>query len=92
MQGERTVGGLRCGEVLARLSDYLAEALPAVERQQVEAHVTGCSVCERFGGEFALTLRRLREHLNPRVEGEGAASEGAALERICDALDLLRQR
>lgn len=60
MQGERHIGGLTCGEVLVRLSDYLDGALAAEERARVEAHVAGCDACERFGGAFAVAVKALR--------------------------------
>jgi anti-sigma factor RsiW len=54
------VGGLRCSEVLVRLSDYLDGELPQEERAQVEAHLRGCAACARFGGEVGIVLRALR--------------------------------
>jgi anti-sigma factor RsiW len=66
LPGEREVAGLRCGEVLACLSDYLDDDLPPGERLQVEAHVRGCDGCARFGGRFAALVTRLRAQLaNP---------------------------
>ena len=63
MTVEREVAGIRCGEVLARLSDYLDDELPMSERRRVEAHLRGCDVCERFGGEMAELVALLRRHL-----------------------------
>lgn len=60
MQHEREVAGLRCGQVLARLSDYVDGSLTAEEREALEAHVRGCDNCERFGGSFAKVLGALR--------------------------------
>jgi len=60
---DHLVGGLRCSEVLARLSDYVDGELPPEERVMVEAHLRGCDACTRFGGEFAATLKALRLHL-----------------------------
>lgn len=60
---EREVAGLRCGEVLELLSDYLDDTLPPDPRQRVEEHVRGCEVCERFGGEYAAAVRALRRQL-----------------------------
>lgn len=57
------MAGLRCSEVLARLSDYLDGDLPPPERLAVAEHLRGCDACARFGGEFSATLRSLREHL-----------------------------
>jgi anti-sigma factor RsiW len=63
MKGERSVGGITCGEVLDRLSDYLDQELDPEVRARVEEHLRGCDQCARFGGEFAATIRALRDHL-----------------------------
>jgi anti-sigma factor RsiW len=60
---ERVVGGLRCREVLAKLSDYLDGELPAAEVALMEAHVRGCDWCERFGGQFAGSIALLKREL-----------------------------
>ncbi len=72
MSGEVLAGGLRCGEVLARLSDYLDDALPAEERARVEAHLRACGRCEAFGGRVGRIVRDLRRELGapePLPEG-----------------------
>ncbi|HET8538644.1 MAG TPA: anti-sigma factor [Anaeromyxobacter sp.] len=61
--GEKVVAGLSCGEVLDRLSDYLDRELPQDGRDRLEAHLRGCEQCARFGGDFAATVRALKEHL-----------------------------
>lgn len=63
MKGERLVGGVRCGEVLADLSDYLDGTLSAARRGELESHLRGCDVCERFGGEFGADIAALRARL-----------------------------
>ena len=60
---ERMVGGLRCREVLERLSDYLDGDLGPAEVARVQDHVRGCDWCERFGGEFARQVAELRKEL-----------------------------
>ena len=60
---DRSVAGIRCGEVLDDLSDYLDGELPAARRERIEAHLRGCDWCERFGGDFAGAIRVLRDHL-----------------------------
>ena len=69
MKDERVVGGLSCGQVLDRLSDYLDGDLAREAREAVETHLRGCDGCARFGGELRATVRALREHLlvAPRV-------------------------
>lgn len=63
MKGEREVGGIRCGELLAVLSDFVDGTIDPGLRLRVEEHLRGCDACERFGGVFAATVRALRERL-----------------------------
>ena len=81
MNGERIVGGLRCGEVLERLSDYLDGDADAPTRARIEEHLRGCEGCARFGGELSATIRALREHLL----GPARAPESVR-RRLLDAL------
>jgi anti-sigma factor RsiW len=60
---EVQVGGLWCGQVLDRLSDYLDGDLEAEVRARLEEHLRGCDGCARFGGEFRATVEALRTHL-----------------------------
>jgi len=60
MAHDREVAGLRCTEVLARLSDYLDGDLSPEEVAQVQGHLRGCDWCERFGGAYAGVVRGLR--------------------------------
>ena len=62
-QKQRVVAGLRCGEVLELLSAYLDGELDEMRRRQIEQHVAGCDLCERFGASFASTVRALRTYL-----------------------------
>lgn len=63
MLEERIIGGLRCSDVLARLSDYVDGELPRAEVESIDIHLRGCDLCERFGGEFADAIKALRERL-----------------------------
>lgn len=65
MADDREVAGIRCSEVLARLSAYLDGELDEVEVARIRGHVAGCNVCERFGGKFADAVSRLREEALP---------------------------
>lgn len=82
---EREVGGLRCSEVLGRLSAWLDADLPPAEADQVRAHVTQCDRCARFGTGFARMVEALREAaeepLPPEVAGRLATYLGAHLGR-----------
>ena len=60
---EREVGGLRCSDVLARLSDYVDGDLGEADVAMVRAHVAACDNCARFGTSFAWVLDTVREHL-----------------------------
>jgi anti-sigma factor RsiW len=82
IEGERMVAGLRCGEVLALLSDYLDGDLAPERRARLEDHLRGCEACARFGGEFRDTVRALKVHLAGAV-----TLPSAARERLRRALD-----
>ncbi|MGV3516198.1 anti-sigma factor family protein [Luteitalea sp.] len=62
LPGDRRLGGLWCSEVLEQLSDYLEGALPPDTVALVQAHVSECDRCARFGAEFAAVVAALREH------------------------------
>ena len=68
MRGERVVAGIRCGEVLQDLSELLDERLPPERVRQIEEHLKGCDVCERFGERFSTVVRALREGLSSAPE------------------------
>ena len=81
MATSRLVGGLRCFDVLDRLSDYLDGELGEAERRQVEAHLAGCDECTRFGGEFGAIIAALRERL-----GVAADVPDEVAQRLNDSL------
>ncbi len=64
VRDEKVVAGLSCGQVLAKLSDYLDGELPGDERVRIEEHLRGCEGCAQFGGEFRATVRALKAHLD----------------------------
>ena len=64
MDGERDVAGLRCRDVLEKLSDFLDGELPAEDADAVRAHLAGCDTCERFGGSMAGLVGSLRGKLS----------------------------
>ena len=83
MHGERAVAGVRCGQVLAELTDYLDGDLTPERRERIEAHVRGCDHCARFGGVFSATVAALRASLDARELDSGVRSRlGAALEGL----------
>lgn len=81
---ERTEGGLRCGEVLELLSEYLDDGLAAPARAQVDQHLAQCTVCERFGGRFKHTVAALRSRLG-QPPGVDAKTFEAVLARLLPA-------
>lgn len=83
LPGEREVGGLRCSQVLERLSEYLDGELPADAVAKVVAHVSACHVCEQFGGMFAGVVAALRE-----VAGNAESLTGAERHRLAARLKL----
>lgn len=58
---ERNVGGMRCSEVLAVLSEYVDGELEDSAVGQVENHLLGCPNCERFGRNFGSMVVSLRK-------------------------------
>jgi anti-sigma factor (TIGR02949 family) len=78
---EKVVGGLSCGQVLDRLSDYLDGDLEPAAREAVEAHLRGCDGCARFGGELKGTIQALRRHL-----GASPAVPPRLRQRLLEAL------
>ncbi|MCU0225833.1 MAG: zf-HC2 domain-containing protein [Acidobacteria bacterium] len=79
--GERIVGGLSCGEVLAALSDLVDGQLPQATVAAVHAHVAACDVCERFGGRFGALVAGLRGALR-----EPEPLDPAAAARLAERL------
>lgn len=63
MESEREVAGIRCGQVLELLPDYVEGRGAPVRREQVEAHLRGCDRCARFGGAYAGVAAALRRAL-----------------------------
>jgi anti-sigma factor RsiW len=64
MEGDRRVAGLWCHQVLGMLSEYADDELAPETRTQVEAHLEGCDVCERFSREFADAVQAIRSALS----------------------------
>lgn len=73
MAHDRDVAGMRCSEVLEHLSGYLDGELDEAVVVQLEAHLRGCSWCERFGGDFSAAVADLRRLLGERATGETKA-------------------
>jgi anti-sigma factor RsiW len=81
---QKTVGGLRCDEVLAQLSDYIDGELEAADAKRIEEHLLGCPKCERFGDNFGSMVVSLR-----RVPGGSAPVDSKLVGRLLAQLDAL---
>jgi anti-sigma factor RsiW len=57
------VAGIRCRDVLGDLSGYLDGELSAERVAALQAHLSGCDRCARFGGTVARVLAQLRDGL-----------------------------
>ena len=52
-----TARGLTCHEVIDLLTDYVEDALPAVERRRVEEHLAICDGCTTYLEQVRETIR-----------------------------------
>ena len=83
---ERTVGGLRCSEVLEHLSDWIDGELGEPEEARVREHLEGCDTCTRFGRDFRALIDRVRGGGGPLFEpGRRARLHLSLRERIRSA-------
>jgi anti-sigma factor RsiW len=80
MAEDREVAGIRCFEVLGRLSDYLDGELDGAARRQIDAHLAGCTWCEQFGGHMGQVVGRLR------AERDGLKLDEAGAKRLAERL------
>lgn len=81
---QRLVAGLWCGDVLARLPDFVDGTLPAEEAAAARAHLAGCDWCERFGGRYGALVGQLRELPAPPIPDELARRLDERLDRLRD--------
>jgi anti-sigma factor RsiW len=49
-----------CPRLVSLLSDYIDDRLPPDVRNDLEAHLTGCSRCTEFVGSFKTTVALLQ--------------------------------
>lgn len=82
IENEKVIAGLSCGDVLARLSDYLDGELSPTDRARLETHLRGCDGCARFGGELRATVDALRARL-----ARPATLPREITDRLSEALD-----
>ena len=84
----RRVGGLRCGDLLSRLHDFVEGTLDAAEVDAVNTHLVGCDDCRSFGIGYGALVRQLgldrsthapsevRDRLRARMQNEWHNEEG----------------
>ena len=86
MSNQKTINGLSCADVLSLLPDYLDGTLEADVLEKVKGHLNACDWCERFGGDYAATVRSIRKHL--KTEPRRSPDASRRLRRLLDkALD-----
>lgn len=82
MTEEREVADLRCLQVLEQLSAYLDGELDPGSKTRVDAHLSGCDVCAKFGDEVGRVVRKLKADLaSPESLTPGTSA------RLREALD-----
>ncbi|MCA9521702.1 MAG: zf-HC2 domain-containing protein [Myxococcales bacterium] len=87
MAHDREIGGIRCHEVLERLSAYLDRELGDADVARIEAHLRSCDWCERFGGAMQQLIGELRVTLRVPDPLDDAVRERLARrldETLCD--------
>lgn len=88
MDGERMLAGVRCGEVLAELSEFLDGHLNPARMRQLQEHVRACDLCQKFGSEFSAAVHGLRASLRePVLEAETAKRLRLRLKREIPGLE-----
>ena len=76
---DREIAGIRCLAVLAKLSDYIDGDLEPEARAQIDAHLSGCDWCLRFGGEMSQLVGGLHRQLGGTIEWDPAVAESLRL-------------
>ena len=66
---------MSCVQVLEVLSDYLDGDLDDATRESVDAHLSGCDRCTRFGGEVGAVVRALRTQLGVSADVSPAVAD-----------------
>jgi anti-sigma factor RsiW len=87
MEGERMLAGLRCGEVLAELSESLDGNLNLARGRQLQEHVRACDRCAKLSGELSAAVHAIRAGLRePELDAETASRLRLRLKREISAL------
>jgi predicted anti-sigma-YlaC factor YlaD len=62
---------MNCKELVELVTDYLEGKLPLTERQQFEAHLSGCSGCRNYLDQMQTTIRLSGRLTEDHVPAEG---------------------
>lgn len=80
MEGEKTVAGLSCSQVLEKLDSFLAGTIDDATRDAMTQHVSECDRCAKFGDAYTAVAKQVR-----RVTGNDPP-DAAVLERLRERL------
>ncbi|MCZ6480843.1 MAG: anti-sigma factor [Candidatus Methylomirabilales bacterium] len=61
---------ISCKEITNLLADYLEEALDEQTVQALEAHLSGCRICDNFMRTYQTTTTLLRDLGEEEIPGE----------------------
>ena len=64
---------LACIELVEEVTDYLEDALPAVERERFEAHLAECPFCTDYVDQMRATIGRLGTLDRDRLSADARA-------------------
>jgi anti-sigma factor RsiW len=74
MSHERVFAPMGCQELVELVTDYLEGALPPVEVERFEAHISGCDACTTYIEQMRQTILALGrippESVSPEAERE----------------------
>ena len=83
---QREIAGIRCIEVLNRLSEYLDGELPEEVRAAIDRHLETCGQCESFGLRFTATIQALRKEM-ATADPVGGEAAGRIRRSVLNALN-----
>lgn len=67
---DRLVNGLLCSDVLGLLPSFVEGEVDPDTTHQIQGHLAGCDVCERFGGRYVHVLQRLKAQPAPSAPSD----------------------
>lgn len=80
---DREIAGLRCRDLLERLTDYVDGDIGEVEMEQIAAHLRQCAECDKFGSEYAALVAALESRLaSPSVAADVRTRLGNRMDEL----------